>query len=311
MGFTARGKRKINRIRITGTDRIYLAIVYTLLGFFVLTVLYPLIYVVSASFSSPAALMAGRVFFLPVEPGLQGYQAVFNNPNIWRGYLNTIIYTSVGTVITVSITLLGGFVLSRKEYPLKKLVMIYFTITRFFGGGLIPSYILIKNLGMMNTIWALVVPGAFSVWAAVIVRTFIQSTIPAELFEALSLDGGDYFAYLFRIVVPLSTPVLAVIALNCATGHWNSYFSAMIYLSDSAKFPLQIILRSILIESSSAMGVLASGKAVNVTNMMEQQYLSELLKYSLIIVSSLPLLMLYPFLQRYFMKGIMVGSLKG
>jgi multiple sugar transport system permease protein/putative aldouronate transport system permease protein len=299
-------------MRITGADRLYLFVVYTLLGFFVLTVLYPLIYVVSASFSSPRALMAGRVFLLPVEPGLEGYRAVFNNQNVWRGYMNTIIYTSLGTAISVFVTLLGGFVLSRKEYPLKKPVMIYFTITMFFGGGLIPSYILIKSLGMINTMWALVLPGAFGVYSAVIVRTFIQSTIPLELFEALSLDGGDYFDYLFRIVVPLSAPVLAVIALSCATGHWNSYFSAMVYLSDADKFPLQIILRSILIENSSQTGVLASGQGViDVNKMLEQQYLSELLKYSLIIVSSLPLLIVYPFLQRYFIKGIMVGSLKG
>ncbi|MDR0669944.1 MAG: carbohydrate ABC transporter permease [Treponema sp.] len=301
-----------NKIRITGIDRVYLAVVYTLLGFFVLTVLYPLIYVMSASFSSPRALMAGRVFLLPVEPGLEGYRAVFNNQNVWRGYMNTIIYTSLGTVINVFVTLLGGFVLSRREYPLKKPVMLYFTITMFFSGGLIPTYILIKNLGMINTLWALVLPGAFGVYSAVIVRTFIQSTIPAELFEALSLDGGDYFDFLFRIVIPLSTPVLAVIALSSATGHWNSYFSALVYLSDSAKFPLQIILRSILVENSSKIGVLASGGAVmDVTKMLEQQYLAELLKYSLIIVSSLPLLIVYPFLQRYFIKGIMVGSLKG
>jgi multiple sugar transport system permease protein/putative aldouronate transport system permease protein len=301
-----------SKMRITGIDKLYLTVVYTLLGFFVLTVLYPLIYVVSASFSSPRALMAGRVFLLPIEPGLEGYRAVFNNQNVWRGYMNTIIYTSVGTVINVFVTLLGGFVLSRREYPLKKPVMIYFTITMFFSGGLIPSYILIKNLGMTNTLWALVLPGAFGVYSAVIVRTFIQSTIPTELFEALSLDGGDYFDYLFRIVIPLSTPVLAVIALSSATGHWNSYFGALVYLSDADKFPLQLILRSILIENSSKVGVLASGRGVvDVTKMLEQQYLSELLKYSLIIISSLPLLIVYPFLQRYFIKGIMVGSLKG
>jgi multiple sugar transport system permease protein/putative aldouronate transport system permease protein len=300
------------KMRITGADKLYLTVVYTLLGFFVLTVLYPLLYVISASFSSPRALMAGRVFLLPVEPGLEGYKAVFSNQNVWRGYMNTIIYTSVGTVINVFVTLLGGFVLSRREYPFKKPVMIYFTITMFFGGGLIPSYILIKNLGMINTLWALVLPGAFGVYSAVIVRTFIQSTIPAELFEAMSLDGGDYFDYLFRIVVPLSAPVLAVIALSGATGHWNSYFGALVYLNDADKFPLQLILRSILIENSSKIGVLASGQMVmDVNKMLEQQYLSELLKYSLIIISSLPLLIVYPFLQRYFIKGIMVGSLKG
>jgi multiple sugar transport system permease protein/putative aldouronate transport system permease protein len=301
-------KLKVNKIRITGADRIYLAVVYTLLGLFVLSIIYPLVYVISASFSSPRALMTGRVFLLPVEPGLQGYTAVFSNPNILRSYLNTILYTSVGTAISVIVTLMGGFVLSRREYPFKMPVMIFFTITMFFSGGLIPTYLLINQLGLINTIWALVLPGAFSVWYGVIVRTFIQSTIPEELFEATSLDGGDYFDYLFKVIVPLSTPVLAVMALSFATGHWNSYFSAMIYLNDMDKYPLQIILRSILIENSVTM---TRTSMVNITDLMEKQYLAELLKYSLIIVSSVPLLVLYPFLQRFFIKGIMVGSLKG
>jgi multiple sugar transport system permease protein/putative aldouronate transport system permease protein len=296
-----------NKIRITGGDKVYLAVVYVFLGLFVLTVMYPLVYVVSASFSSPRALMSGRVFLFPVEPGLQGYQAVFKNDNVWRGYINTILYTAVGTAIGVFITILGGFGLSRREFPLKIPVTIFFTVTMFFSGGLIPTYLLIGNLGMINTLWALVLPGAFSVWLAIIVRTFIKSTIPEELFEALSLDGGNYFDFLFRIVMPLSTPVIAVVALNFATGHWNSYFSAMIYLNDSLKFPLQLILRSILIQNSTSM----TGESIDVMSLLDKQYLSELLKYALIIVSSVPLLVIYPFLQRFFIKGIMVGSLKG
>ncbi|GHU55383.1 sugar ABC transporter permease [Spirochaetia bacterium] len=297
-------------MKISGGDRIYLGVVYILLGLFFITVIYPLIYVVSASFSSPTALVAGRVFFLPVEPGLQGYEAVFSNQSVWRGYANTILYTAVGTVIAVFVTMLGGFVLSRREFPLKIPVMIFFTITMFFSGGIIPTYLLITNFGLINTMWALVLPGAYSVWLGIIVRTFIQSSIPEELFEATSLDGGNYFDYLFRIVFPLSTPVLAVMALNFATGHWNSYYNAMLYLNDAVKFPLQLILRSILIGNSADMAAAAT-MSMDPTRMLEKQYLSELLKYSLIIVSSLPLLAIYPFIQKFFIKGIMVGSLKG
>jgi multiple sugar transport system permease protein/putative aldouronate transport system permease protein len=292
------------------SDKIYLTVVYLFMGFFALTILYPLIYVVSASFSSPTALISGRVFFLPVEPGLQGYKAVLGDPRVWRGYANTILYTAAGTVIGMFVTMLGGYVLSRKEFPLKNQVMIFFTITMFFSGGTIPSYLLIANLGLLNTIWALILPGAFSVWWGIIARTYIQSSIPEELFEATSLDGGGYFDHFFKIVFPLSTPVLAVMALGFATWHWNSYYSAMLYLNEAAKFPLQLILRSILIQNSVSMAGDA-GLNMDVTGMLEKQYLSELLKYSLIIVSSLPLLFIYPFIQKFFIKGIMVGSLKG
>ncbi|MDR1900772.1 MAG: carbohydrate ABC transporter permease [Treponema sp.] len=299
-----------NKIRIARGDKFYLAVVYTFLALFVLTISYPLIYVISASFSSPSALVGGRVFLFPVEPGLQGYKAVFNNQNVWRGYLNTIIYTSTGTVIGVLVTMLGGFVLSRKEFPLRGPVTLFFMVTMFFSGGLLPSYILISKMKMINTIWALILPGAFSVWFSIIARTFIKSTIPDELFEALSLDGGNYFDFLFRIVLPLSAPIIAVMALNIATGHWNSYFSALIYLNTSEKFPLQLVLRSILIENS-ATAMTSNNYFINIANSLERQYLSELLKYSLIIVSSIPLLVIYPLLQRFFIKGVLVGSLKG
>jgi multiple sugar transport system permease protein/putative aldouronate transport system permease protein len=297
-----------NKIRITGSDKVYLAVVYTFLGLFVLTIAYPLIYVVSASFSSPQALMRGQVFLFPVEPGLQGYRAVFKNDNVLRSYINTIIYTSVGTAIGIFITMLGGFGLSRKEFPLKVPVTVFFTITMFFSGGLMPTYLLISRMKMIDTLWALVLPGAFSVWLSIIARTFIRSNIPEELFESVSLDGGNYFDFLFRIVLPLSTPIIAVIALNFATWYWNSYFNALIYLNNSAKFPLQLVLRSILIQNSTSMTV---SSTVDVMDILERQYLSELLKYSLIIVSSIPLLVIYPFLQRFFIKGILVGSLKG
>ena len=290
-------------------DRIYLSIVYLFLGIFLLMVIYPLLYVVSCSFSSPEALIQGRVFFFPVEPGIQGYEAVFSNTRIWRGYLNTIVYTVLGTGIGTCATMIGAYVLSRREFPLRGFLTVYFMITMFIGGGTIPMYLWLKNLKMLNTIWAIVVPGAVSVWLVIVARTFIQSTIPEELFEATSLDGGSYLQYLFRVVLPLSKPILAVLAINFALGHWNSYYSALIYLNDAGKYPLQIILREILVQNS--VDVTNSAAAGDINNQMHQQYLSELLKYSLIIVSSAPLLIVYPFLQKYFIKGTMIGSVKG
>lgn len=299
-----------NTMRLSRGDKTFVGIVYTLLALYVLVVLYPLLHVISASFSSPSALVAGRVYVWPVEPGLQGYKAVFENRNVWQGYWNTVVYAATGTTISVFLCMLGGFVLSRKEFPLRIPVTVFFAITMFFNGGLIPTYLLISRMKMVNTIWAIVLPGAFSVWFGIIVRTFIQSTIPEELYEATSLDGGDYFNFFFSIVWPLSLPVVAVMALSFATGHWNSYFSALIYLNDEDKFPLQMVLRSILIANTINNTNLTS-QQMDITNLVDRIYLSELLKYALIVVSSVPLLLVYPFIQKFFIKGIMVGSIKG
>ena len=306
-------KRKMKRntkrrMRISTGDRIYLYSVYLFLLVFTGCILYPLLYVVSCSFSSPEALMQGRVFFLPVEPGLQGYTAVFNNNRVWRGYGNTILYTVTGTVVATAVTMIASFVLSRREFPLRKFMTAFFMVTMFIGGGTIPMYLWLKTMHMLNTIWALVLPGAVSVWMVIVGKTFLRSTIPEELFEATCLDGGSYIQYCVRVVLPLSKPIIAVMALNFALGHWNSYYSALIYLKSAEKYPLQIVLRDILIQNSVD---LASMVGTDINSQLHQQYLSELLKYSLIIVSSLPLLTVYPFLQKYFIKGTMIGSVKG
>lgn len=295
-------------MRISTGDRIYLYSVYLFLLVFTGCILYPLLYVVSCSFSSPEALMQGRVFFLPVEPGLQGYTAVFNNNRVWRGYGNTILYTVTGTVVATAVTMIASFVLSRREFPLRKFMTAFFMVTMFIGGGTIPMYLWLKTMHMLNTIWALVLPGAVSVWMVIVGKTFLRSTIPEELFEATCLDGGSYIQYFVRVVLPLSKPIIAVMALNFALGHWNSYYSALIYLKSAEKYPLQIVLRDILIQNSVD---LASMVGTDINSQLHQQYLSELLKYSLIIVSSLPLLTVYPFLQKYFIKGTMIGSVKG
>lgn len=299
---------KRNRIKISGGDRVYLSLVYLFLTAFIICVFYPLVYVVSCSFSSPEALMQGRVVLLPVDPGLQGYQAVFRNARVWRGYLNTFVYTGVGTVIGTAVTLTAAYVLSRREFPMRKFLTTFFMVTMFIGGGTIPMYLWIKDLHMRNTMWALVLPGAVSVWLLIIGKTFIQSTIPEELFEATSLDGGSYMQYFTKVIMPLSKPIIAVIALNFTLGLWNSYYSALIYLSDASKYPLQIVLRDILIQNNVNM---SSMVGTDITSQLHKQYLSELLKYSLIIVSSLPLLIVYPFLQKFFIKGTMIGSVKG
>lgn len=291
------------------SDKIYLSIVYLLMTIFVVLVLYPLIYVISCSFSSPNALVAGKVVLLPVEPGLQGYTAVFNTPEVWTGYRNSIIYTAVGTVLSILVTMLGAFPLSRKEFPARGFFTGLFAVTMFIGGGLIPQYLLIKNLHMMDTMWALIIPTLFSAWSIVIARTFISSSIPNELYEAASVDGCGYIRFFFVMVLPLSKALMAVLALSYATGMWNSYFSAMLYISDSAKFPLQIILRNILVQNQVDIQNLTT--TMNIKDVMERQYISELLKYSLIVVSSIPLLIMYPFIQKYFIKGVMVGSIKG
>lgn len=299
-------KRK--RIKLSGGDGIYLVFVYLFLAAFIICIFYPLVYVVSCSFSSPEALMQGRVFLLPVEPGLQGYKAVFHNARVWRGYLNTIVYTGVGTLIGTAVTLTAAFVLSRREFPLRKFLTTFFMITMFIGGGTIPMYLWIKNLHLLNSMWAIVLPGAVSVWLLIVGKTFIQATIPEELFEAASLDGGSYIQYFSKVILPLSKPIIAVIALNYGLGLWNSYYSALIYLSDDVKYPLQIVLRDILIQNSVDM---ISMVGTDINSQTHKQYLSELLKYSLIIVSSMPLLIIYPFLQKFFMKGTMIGSVKG
>lgn len=294
-------------MRKSPADRMFFIIVYFFLGLFTIVVLYPIIYVVSCSFSSPQDLVAGRVFLWPVNPGLQGYKAVLGDQRVWSGYANTIIYTLLGTIIGTAITFIGAFVLSRREFPMRGALTAVFTITMFFGGGTIPTYLVLKNLHMLNTIWAIILPGGFNVWLAIVGRTFIQSSIPEELFEATSLDGGDYIQYMTKVVLPLAKPILAVLALNFALSHWNSYYSALLYLNESAKFPLQLVLRNILLGSQADLTQLS----MDAVDMMNKQYLSELLKYSLIVISSVPLMVVYPFLQKYFIKGVMVGSVKG
>ena len=297
------------KVKLSAVDRLYLNFVYIFVGLFTLAVLYPLAYVISCSFSSPAALIAGKVFLWPVDFGFMGYEAVFKTAQVWFGYRNSLIYTTTGTVLSVMVNMAAAFPLTRREFRAKGTITWLYAITMFIGGSLIPGYLLVLNLGMMDTMWALIVPGLTSAWSIIIARTFIVSSIPEELYEAASSEGCDYFSYFLRIILPLSKAIMAVLALGYATYMWNSYFSALLYLKTPEKYPLQLILKNILV--SNIVDFTAMDKMTNIKDMMERKYLSELLKYSLIVVSSVPLMIFYPFIQKYFIKGVMVGSIKG
>jgi putative aldouronate transport system permease protein len=287
-------------------DQMFSAVNYLVLSIFLLTILYPLIYIFSSSFSSTDAVISGKVFLLPVEPNLEGYYAVFKHKLIWTGFINSLFYTVVGTLINIVMTVLAAYPLSRKDLYGRNAYMFLFVFTIMFAGGLIPSYLLVKDLGILNSRWAMILPGALAIWNMIITRTYFQTTIPDELLEAAQLDGCNDFQFLARVIVPLSGPILAVITLFYAIGHWNHFFSALLYLKTQQLYPLQLVLRDILIQNSVDASMLT-----DVEDAAKREGLRELLKYSLIVVATVPVLVIYPFVQRHFVKGIMIGSLKG
>lgn len=294
------------KMKEAGSDRLFTIVNYSVLTLIMIIVLYPLVHVVSASFSSSSAVLSGRVWLWPVEPTLDGYRAVFKNGMVIRGFMNTVFYTVAGTGINLLFTVLAAYPLSRKDFRGRNIFMLLFVFTMMFNGGLIPTYLLVKNLGMIDTVWSMLIPAALSVWNVIIMRTYFQTTIPGELLEASQLDGCTDFRFLLRIVLPLSGPILAVIALFYAVGHWNQYFNAMIFLKRADLYPLQLILRDILVQNEINIDMLGDAKTA-----AARQGLRELLKYSLIVVTSVPLLVVYPFVQKFFVKGVMIGSLKG
>lgn len=289
------------------SDKIFDVINYIGLALILLIVLYPLYFIVIASFSSPDAVARGEVWLWPVGFNTDGYARIFEYKDIWTGYWNSLKYTVVGTSINLLLTIPAAFALSRKELVGKGFVMGLFAFTMFFSGGLVPTYLLINKLNMDNTIWALVLPGAVSVYNLIVARSFFSQSIPEELYEASIVDGCSYMKYFFQIVLPVSKPILAVMFLIYAVSHWNSYFSALIYLTDRSMYPLQVILREILIQQQSLVG----GSAANSESIELQRQLSEMIKYGVIIVSSLPVLCVYPFVSKHFVKGMMIGSVKG
>ncbi|MCL2043135.1 MAG: carbohydrate ABC transporter permease [Treponema sp.] len=289
-----------------GGDWVFSLCCTIILGLITLTVLYPLIYIVSASFSSSLAVMQGRVWLWPVEPTLDGYTAVFRSSQVPRGFMNSIYVMCVGTAVNVILTIALAYPLSRKDLYGRNVFMALITFTMLFSGGLIPSFLLVRSLGLFNTHWAIILPGAVGVFNVIVARTFFRSNIPNDLHEAAVIDGCSDFRFLFKVVVPLSAPIIAVLTMFYAVGHWNSFFNAMIYLRDPELKTLQLVLRDILIMNEMADDMLGDTSAL-----IRQQGLSQLLKYSLMVIASLPMLILYPFIQRHFVKGIMVGAIKG
>jgi putative aldouronate transport system permease protein len=295
-------------MRSSGQDIVYNFLAYLLVIFFVAAVVYPLYFTLIASVSSPREVYLGHVVFLPQGFSLAGYKRIYEYGAIWTGYLNSIIYAALGTVGSVLVTMMAAYPLSRKDFRGRSPLMVYFVFTLYFGGGLIPTYLIIRSLGLLNTRAVMIVPSLISVWNLIIARTFIRSYVPYELFESAEMDGCSHFYYFARILLPLSKALVAVLALFSAAGLWNAFFNALIYLRDNALYPLQLVLRDILMAQQTAT---AEAMFVDVKDEMERRALADLMKYGTIIVASAPLLIAYPFVQKHFIKGVLIGSLKG
>lgn len=291
-------------IRESVGDKLFLISIYVILSLLLVIVLYPLIYIFSSSFSSPSAVTSGRVWLWPVEFSLKGYATLIENPKVVTGYANSLFYTAAGTITSVALTIMIAYPLARKTFFGRNMLMMLITFTLLFSGGLIPTYLVVKQMGLIDTRWALLIPNAIWVWQVIIARTFFQSSIPDELIDASEIDGCSDLRFMWSVVVPLSKPIIAVLFLMYAVGQWNAYFDALIYLKTANLFPLQLILRSIIILNNSS-------NATDALKQVERQQLAELLKYSLIVVATLPVLIIYPFVQRYFVQGMLVGSVKG
>jgi putative aldouronate transport system permease protein len=297
-------RRRSTQVQDTPVDRIFMVGVYILLTTFLLIVLVPLINIVASSFSSPAAVSGGRVFLWPVDFTLIGYQAVLTSDAILTGFGNSVFYAVVGTIVSVTLTVMIAYPLSRSELVGRKVLIGGVLFTMLFSGGLIPTYMVVRALGLLDTRWALILPTAIAAWQVLIAMTFFRSSIPGELYEAAQLDGASDLRFLWSVVLPLSKPLLAVIALMYGIGQWNSYFSALIYLRSEELYPLQLVLRNILILNNN-------GNGTDLANQMEAKQVADLMKFSLIVVSTVPVLLVYPFVARHFTKGVMLGSVKG
>lgn len=297
-------KMKHSNIRYSAGDKIFLGINWLILSAFMLIILYPLLFIISASFSAGTSIMS--LSLIPERFSTAGYEAVLQYKDIWSGYANSLIYMLAGTFISLVVTILCAYPLSRRDFKGGPFVMTLCMITMYFSGGMIPSFLVIRNLGMLNTRWAILLPGAMSVYNMIVMRTYFRTQIPSEVLESAQLDGCGNIRYLLSIVLPLSTPILAVIGLFYAVGYWNAYFDAMLYLtSDRTKFPLSLILREILVLNSADMDTL------DISVLMKLEERRNVMKYAVIIVSSLPVMLLYPFVQKYFVSGIMIGAVKG
>jgi ABC-type glycerol-3-phosphate transport system permease component len=291
-------------IREPAGDRALLIGIYLFLGLVLVSIAYPLVYIVSSSFSSGADVQAGHIWLWPVHPTLAGYRAVVQDPDIVMGYLNSAFYTGAGTLLSVTLTVMMAYPLSRKDFVGRRVVIWALIFAMLFSGGLIPFYLVVKQLGLIDTRWAMIIPSALGIFPVFLAKTFFQTTIPNELYEAAQIDGCSDLRFLVRVALPLSKPILAVLALLYAVGQWNSYFNALIFLNSPALYPLQLVLRNILILNQATLQTMSATQYQHFLDM------SALLKYAVIVVASVPVLLLYPLAQRYFVKGVMLGSLK-
>ena len=298
-------KRKQAKISETRADRVFDIMNYVILTFCLLLVAYPLYFVVIASISDPVDVNAGKVILYPVKATLDGYRRILDYGSFFTGYRNTLVYTLAGTLINMLVTVPAAYALSRKDLAGRNFFMMMITFTMIFSGGLMPTFLLVRGLNLLDTIWAMILPVAVSSWNLIVARTFFQQTIPDDLLEAAQLDGATNVQFFFRIVLPLSKSILAVLVLFYAVSHWNNYSNALYYIRSDDKRPLQLVLRSILFENSM------NDMVDDAANLAAQMRLGDLIKYGVIIASSLPLMILYPFLQRYFIQGVMIGAVKG
>lgn len=294
------------RIRESSGDRIFGVCVYVIVTVILLLIVYPLIYVVSASISNPLDIITGKLVLFPREIQFRAYRSVFASKDVLLGYRNTIIYSFLGTLINIVMTTSGAYALSRRDMYGRTVVTFMISFTMFFSGGMIPTYIVIKNLGLLNKIWVMVLPGAISTTNLLIMRNYFQHSVPQEIIEAAYVDGCSNVGTLLRIVIPVSKSIIAVMVIFYLVGHWNSYFNAMLYLNERKRYTLQVFLREILIKND--LGDMGAGSE---TSTVEMTLLYESLKFAVIVVATLPMMVFYPFMQRYFVKGVMMGSIKG
>ena len=306
-GYVAAPRKKMKR---STSDIIYDVIVFIILTFFFIIAAYPLYFIVISSISSPDAVAGGKVVLYPVGINFKGYVEVFKNSQVLTGFINSIVYSVVGTLLNLVVTLPTGYALSRSKFAGRKIVTVFYLITMFISGGMIPTYLVVKNLHLLDTMWSLILPGSLGVYNMIVCRTFFKSNISEELYEAAEIDGCGHGRFFFSIALPLSGAIIAIMVLYYGVGHWNEYFNALLYMKTDTKFPLQLVLRSILVQNQSQSAQTVTSIAQQ-RALEEKRQLVELMKYSLIIVSSLPVLIIYPLVQKHFVKGVMIGSVKG
>lgn len=292
--------------RMSGGDRAFSVFGIALVSLLTLLVLLPMVNVVAASFSAPSAVNAGRVLLLPVDATIENYKTILGYKSVWVGYRNTLFYTVAGTMLNVALTMLCAYPLAQRTFSGRKFFSMLFFVPMIFQGGMIPNYMLLRDLRLINTVWSVLLPGAISIYNMIVTRTFIQSSIPESMAEAARMDGCSPARYFFSFVLPLSKTIIAVIAMYYAVSHWNDYFNAFLYLNKRNLYPLQLFLREILVNSQFDSSVMSDPEAAQ-----QLQGLADTLKYVVIVVSTLPLMCIYPFVQKYFVKGVMIGSIKG